>query len=330
MFKYNPNEAEDPWSDEANKHHSFIADLGEMLDPMSYLHKGIGLGGLDVHKYAKPATTWLNEQVSTVSKPINQFMTSITPGKAWLDEEIPIAKWWNDTVENKPIDAAAIAAATVFSGGAGAGAGAGGGAGASGLGAAGNAAATSAVTPAFAGGTAASTAGAGLGSAGSAYGSAMLGGGVGSGAGMASVAPSVAAMNAGGGIGGIGLSGAQALTSAVTPELVGLGTNTGWTLGKAMDGVKEGYDYYKQGKGVYDAFNPQQQPQQDDQPPSFGVGERTVPIDQPLVMQQSPRRSLVALQAPSMTGGLLDFGGKGSLVNARRNKLMARKGMLDL
>ena len=104
---------------DTGSHHSSIADIGEMFDPTSWFAPK----AINPHTYAKPIASFTNEVLSPIVKPLNRFGTMITPGKAWIDDQIPLAKKWNDVVENRPLDAAAIAAATYFTGGALAGAG---------------------------------------------------------------------------------------------------------------------------------------------------------------------------------------------------------------
>lgn len=251
-----------------DSHHSNVADLGAMFDPTSWFLPE----EINPHTYAKPVATATNELLSPVFKPINQFHTAITPGKAWLDEKVPLLKAWNDTVENRPADALGIAAATVFGGGALAGAG---GAGGASLGAAGDAAATSALTPAFtagaATGTTGATAGAGLGAAGSAYGSSLLGlGGTTAGAGAAATA-------AGGGIGGLGAAGTAAGTAALAPSLYGLGTQQSLAsyMGQLYDKANTAKGYYDKGRTVYDALSPSRQQ------PTDGPMQITNPMDSP-------------------------------------------------
>lgn len=141
-------------------HKSNIAQYGEDFDPTSWITKGIGADFLNPHKYIKPATNKLNEWIGTVTKPINQLNTKIEPGAAMLNQT-PIGKQWNQTIENRPVDAAAMVLGAIFGGGAlmGAGGAAGaagapaasGGAGAMG-GLGGMSGAASAITPTFASG----------------------------------------------------------------------------------------------------------------------------------------------------------------------------------
>lgn len=244
---------------------SFVSRLGEQLDPTSYFMPE----SINPHTYINPLTDTLNEGLSNISKPLNQFGTMITPGKQWLDEQVPLLQAWNETVENRPIDAAAIAAGTIFSGGALAGAGGGAGAG---LGTAGNAAANAALAGGSATGAGAAT-GAGLGSlgsAGTAYGSSLLGlGGTAAGA-------NAAAVGAGGGLGGLGLAGTTAATTALTPAFgfmngaasEGLGSY----MGQLYDKAKTAKSYYDKGRQVYDALK----------------GEDEPDLNQPMIQLQNP------------------------------------------
>lgn len=235
-----------------DSHGSNITSIGEMFDPMSYITPE----AINPHTYSYDVTTSLNEGLSNVTGPLNQFMTTITPGKEWLDSQVPILQQWNETVENRPVDAAGIVAALY--GGAAAG-------GALGAGAGGASSATpgftslasSSITPTFQSGlgAAASSGGGigGLGSAGTAYGSAMLGG-------AGSAGASNAAMLAGGGIGGLGQSGAAAGMSAITPTLAD--PTLGSYMGQLYDKAKEVKNYYDKGRQLYDTLNPEEQPQQ--------------------------------------------------------------------
>jgi hypothetical protein len=186
-----------------DSHKSNVARLGAGLDPTHYFFKAVGLKAADPHTYLTPIADKTNGWFSKVSKPVNQFMTKITPGKQYLDDHVPILKSWNQTVENRPVDALGIAASTVFGGGAlmGAAGGAGAGAGAAGAPAAstaggmgglgGMAGASSAITPTFA---------SGLGAAPAAGGALMSGtgtlGAAGTAAGMSSLTPYFASTGA--------------------------------------------------------------------------------------------------------------------------------------
>lgn len=245
-----------------DSHKSNLTGLGEYFDPTSWFMPE----PVNPHTYIKPGTDWLNENLSVISKPVNQFMTTITPGKSWVDDNIGIAQAWNDTVENRPVDAAGIVA-SLFGGGAASGAFSGGGA--ASLGTAGNAAANAALSGGSATGAGAAT-GAGigtLGSAGTAYGANMLGSGLAS---AGTIAPSSAALAAGGGLGGLGVAGTTAATSALTPAFYSTGTATADTLGSYMsnlyDQAKEIKSYYDKGKTIYDLANPEQPYQQREEP----------------------------------------------------------------
>ncbi|WAK01875.1 hypothetical protein [Methylobacter sp. YRD-M1] len=201
-------------------HHSGVADLGETFDPTSHMVKGLGAPKwMNPHTYLKPIATKSNELISPVTKTINKFDKSINPFHNYLDKNVPMVRAINETVENRPVDAAAIAAGLFFSGGALAGA-MGGGAAAGGS--------------ALAAAPAASTAGGlgGLSTAGAAVAAAIT-------PTFASMAPAVGASTAGtslGAIGGGGLltaSGTGTLGAAgtafgsqmLTPSLASLGTS---------------------------------------------------------------------------------------------------------
>ena len=142
-------------------HKSNIAQYGEDFDPTSWITEAMGTDFLNPHKYIKPATDKLNEWLGTVTKPINKLNTQIEPGAAMLDKT-EMGHAWNQTIENRPVDAIAMVMAAIFGGGALAGAGAGG-AGAAGAPAAsggagamgglgGMSGASAAITPTFASG----------------------------------------------------------------------------------------------------------------------------------------------------------------------------------
>jgi len=95
-------------------HNSNVARMGQQYDIIgNLLPKSV-----NPHTYLTPIADKGNEYLGKVTKPVNKFNTMITPGKAYLDDNVPILKAWNQTVENRPIDAAAIAAASIFGGGA--------------------------------------------------------------------------------------------------------------------------------------------------------------------------------------------------------------------
>jgi len=253
-------------------HNSNITGIAEMFDPMSYITPDV----IDPHTYSYGVTSALNEGLSPITSTANQIGDYITPGKKWLDDQVPLLRAWNDTTSYRPVDAAGIVA-SLYGGGVASGAVGGAGAAAGSatggtLGAAGTAAGTSAITPAFATGVGATTgagAGAGLGAAGSAYGSSMLG------LGGTAAGSSAAATAAGGGIGGLGAAGTAYGTSALTPAFASTGgaVSQGSYMGQLYDKAKDLYgqgkeikDYYDKGQQVYDLFNPDQQQQDLSQP----------------------------------------------------------------
>ena len=176
---------------ESNK--SNMSRMGEQFDPTSWITKGIGADFLNPHKYINPATDTLNKYIGKVTGPINKLNTQIEPGANMLDQT-EIGHNWNQTIENRPVDAAALVMGAIFGGGALAGAGAAGGGGAiSGapMGMAGSTGAgMAAITPSFASGVGATSAAA------PAFGSMGAFGGS-TAAGLSALTPSFASMGGG-------------------------------------------------------------------------------------------------------------------------------------
>jgi hypothetical protein len=137
-------------------HKSNITPMGEAFDPTSWITKGIGADFLNPHKYINPATDKLNEWGSKITGPINRLNTQIEPGAAMLNQT-EIGKQWNETIENRPVDAAAMAMAAIFGGGALMGGGAASGAAPMGM-AGSTGAGMSVITPTFASGIGATSA----------------------------------------------------------------------------------------------------------------------------------------------------------------------------
>lgn len=138
-----------------NKNRSIVAELGRTLDPMTHI-PGIKEIANPIHDAAQWGADTGNRLLSPVVGAANQVTDFITPGLKQLRRAVPMLENVHQFVQNKPVDAAAIAAATYFSGGAAAkafapamgGAGAGGtGTAAAPLGAANTAAASNAITP---------------------------------------------------------------------------------------------------------------------------------------------------------------------------------------
>jgi len=229
-----------------NPHESQVTGIAKAFDPTSYILPDEMTG----HAYAPQIMEGINTTFSPITGFVEDTLNFTTPGKQWLEGQVPILGQWSDTMRNRPGDAAAIAASMY---GAGAAAGAMGGAGATGagtggtLGSAGSTAATSAITPTFS-----------------------------SGAGMAaSAAPSALQLSAGAGgtgIGTLGSAGTTAALNGLTPAFAsqGAASGTGSYLGQLYDRAKDLYGqgkeikgYYDRTKQVYDLLNPDQQPQQD-------------------------------------------------------------------
>ena len=191
-----------------NKNASGIARLGQMLDPMTYV-PGINQTVNPIHEAGIQVADAGNRMLSPVVGAAQKFTEATTPGMRQFQNAVPITKDIDRFVRDKPVDAAAIAAATFFTAGAATPAlsGAGGagavGAGTGGtLGAAGAGAATSALTPAFT--SAAGTA-----------------------AGAAPSALTTAAGAGGAGLGTLGSAGTAAGISALTPAFEGAGIAAG-------------------------------------------------------------------------------------------------------
>lgn len=287
---------------------SNIASLGTKLDPMHYVWEK-ALGKDYVNRFIEDGTEKLNHYASYVTKPVHKFVTKgdifarsleKTFGKQQFVED------WNRTVENRPVDAAAIAAAVYFgaaaaAGGSSAGAGAASAgstaapaasAGSTGAAVGGMTGAEAAITPTFAsgivGGSAAPAAASGFGAAST-------------GAASAVITPTFASGVVGAGTGGasaLGVAGDAALANSLTysPMFAG-GTGTvGGVAGSGVsntswvDTAKEIYDYGNKAKKVYDQFNPQQQnPQQQQRlpnAPNFFMGTNNSLLNQ--VQGQQP------------------------------------------
>lgn len=153
----NPNEGY------VNPHQSGIARLGRMLDPTSHIVSAIG--GNDapqVHDVLEKVADYSNEAISPVMGFVMQGEETLNPYIKEINKSQGTGL--RNFVKNKPVDTAAILAASFFGGGAAAaGAGSGGTAAAGTLGAAGQTAANAAITGASTTGAAS-----GLGAAGSA------------------------------------------------------------------------------------------------------------------------------------------------------------------
>jgi hypothetical protein len=124
-----------------NKHKSVVGQLARTFDPMTYI-PGVNQVANPIHDAGSAGITAANKALSPVVGAAQKFTEFTTPGLKQLQDAVPVTKDIDRFVRNKPLDAAAIAAATYFSGGAASGLLGGSGAGAgSSLGAAGGAAA---------------------------------------------------------------------------------------------------------------------------------------------------------------------------------------------
>jgi hypothetical protein len=222
-----------------DKNQSGIARLGQMLDPSTYI-PGINQITNPIHQGAEQIADSSNRALSPIVGAAQKFTNVITPGMSQLQNAIPTLKNIDTFVRDKPVDAAAIAAATFFSAGAATPYLAGAGTGAAGGLSAGGAAATEGALA----GTTAGGAGAlgGLGAAGTAAGEAALTPAF---SGLASTAGSAAP-------GLLGSTGTAALNSALTPALASIGTAAPSGVGSllntfntAIKPLKTGYKYGK-------------------------------------------------------------------------------------
>lgn len=155
-----------------NPHRAAFGGILRALDPMTYI-PGIKEVANPVHDAGEQLVTGVNTVLSPVIGAAQKVTETITPGLKQFQDAVPITKDIDRFVRDKPFDAAALAAATFFSGGAATPA-LTGTASAGSLGAAGAGAATSAITPALASTGAATTGAGALGAAGTAAGQAAL------------------------------------------------------------------------------------------------------------------------------------------------------------
>ncbi|MGZ8270723.1 MAG: hypothetical protein ACXWT5_06030 [Methylophilus sp.] len=235
-------------------HDSGIAAMGANFDPTHHLFQKTGLKAIDPHTYAIPIADKSNKYLSKVVKPVHRLATKVDPLSNYLDKNVGLMHQWNQTVENRPVDAAAIVAATIFSGGALAGAGSGAGA----AGAAGTSGATLAA-PAASG-----VAGSSIGGLGAGVGASAITPTFASGLGAAGV--SGAGSIGGGGLlaasgtGTLGAAGTSALgaTFATPASMGGAGLATAPAWYQNPDNYQK---MFKVGNQLNNQMNPQQQAQ---------------------------------------------------------------------
>jgi hypothetical protein len=215
------------YRDMSNKNASSIARLGRALDPMTYI-PGIKEVVNPIHDVAEAGADGVNQVLSPVVGALQEVGSFITPGLKQTEKMLGLGGL-NRFIRDKPLDAAAIAAATFFSAGAATPALTGAATGGT-LGAAGTAAGSSVL----AGGTTAGAAGSGLGAAGSAAATSAITPAFSSGA----IAAGSAAPTA------LGVSGTAAATSALTPALASLGTagTAPTAAGSLLNTFKGAYD----------------------------------------------------------------------------------------
>lgn len=207
-----------------DKHKNAFGDLLRAMDPMTYI-PGVNVVANAVHDVGDEFVTGANRVLSPIVKGTNQVLEATTPGVKQLHEAVPMLGNINRFIEDKPFDAAALAAATFFSGGAAANAmgaaaapAASGGAGAMGGMASAGAAGSAAITPSFMSGAAAGG-GIGAGVAGSTTGALV---------GANAITPALASGTYGGiagasGLGTLGTAGTAAGMSALTPAFASMG-----------------------------------------------------------------------------------------------------------
>jgi hypothetical protein len=179
-----------------------------------------------IHDVATAGISLGNQVLSPIVKTVNKGLETITPGVKWLHENTALGGI-NEFIENKPLDALGIAAATYFSGGAASKA-LGGGA-STGIGAGSSAVGSSAITPTFASGAGATAAGTTAGAGASAITPAFASSGL-------SIAPAAAS-------GGLGAAGTAAANSLLTPAFASWGGASGAGL---LSGVKGAYNKFNQ------------------------------------------------------------------------------------
>lgn len=129
-----------------NKHKSPVAQIARALDPTTSI-PGVQAIANPIHDAATAGIESGNKALSPLVGAAQKFTEATTPGLKQVQNAIPFTKDVDRFVRDKPLDAAGIAAATYFSGGAaggmfGGGAGAGGAAGTGAMGAAGGSAAS--------------------------------------------------------------------------------------------------------------------------------------------------------------------------------------------
>lgn len=206
-----------------NTHQAAFGGILRALDPATYV-PGLNTVANFAHDVGDSAVTQVNTALSPIVGGLQKYTELTTPGLKQLNKIVPWQQGADEFVRNKPFDAAALAAATYFSGGqASKLAGAAGAPAASTIGGTGGlasagAAGTEALTPAFAGGASVAN-GAGVGAAGSTTGGLV---------GASSITPALTYGGAGGvagasGLGTLGTAGTAAANSALTPSFASLG-----------------------------------------------------------------------------------------------------------
>jgi hypothetical protein len=224
--------------------------FGSMLraaDPMTYV-PGLGAPANLAHDIGGEFVTGANRVLSPIVKGTNQVLEATTPGVKQMHEAVPALGNVNRFIEDKPFDAAALMAATFFSGGAAANAigsgaaaapAASGAAGAMGGMASAGTTGTSAITPALSGTAAGTGAGVGTGAAGSTTGALIP---------ASAISPAMASGAYGGisgasGLGTLGTAGTAAATSALTPSFMTMGAAAPSFMDTASNAISKGREF---------------------------------------------------------------------------------------
>jgi hypothetical protein len=237
--------------------------FGSMLraaDPMTYV-PGLGAPANMAHDIGGEFVTGANRVLSPIVKGTNQVLEATTPGVKQLHEAVPMLGNINRFVEDKPFDAAALMAATFFTGGAAANAlgsaaaaapAASGGAGAMGGMASAGTTGTAAITPALSVTAAGTGAGAGAGAAGSTTGALIP---------ASAISPAMASGAYGGisgaaGTGTLGTAGTAAATSALTPSFMTMGGAGYGAIEKARSFMGKAQDAQRYQKSFSNVVEP--------------------------------------------------------------------------
>ena len=228
----------------SNSHQSAIGSIARALDPMTYI-PGVDIFANKAHDAATAGITAGNTALSPLVGGAIDITNKIDPALGFVHKAVPQTQEIDNFVRNKPVDAAGIAAATYFSGGAASGLfeGAGAGTAAAGsLGAGADAAAANAITPVgLTAGESAIAAPVG----GAATGLGTIGAsGLETGANLLTPASFAGSSSAAPGL--LGATGSQFASNAITPSFMQLGGKTPGLLDSfqpAFKALKTANDY---------------------------------------------------------------------------------------